>query len=527
MLSFPENTILDQLLRLEGMPIPADFRRAFAPAVCCLYEWQTYWLELPGVERLRVGGQESEPDHGDWFQLCFKNELGLARIQPFTSGRPLGPGLVVEVLSPKFNQPAIHLEFYQTLLADLFRRAVRLPFTINAKTERSVLEALRPPTPLFTLYYLNQYAAELEAALAVILATPHRLLTDEEALVRLEAVRQVDADVLLDVLHSPARWVKAGGHPLSSRLGGYVPQHVLQRLPEETFDTPENRFVLHFLGQLINAADDLTAQPWWVNVAAERCRKILQTRSLLQQTSQHPMFEEVGEQHLLPLHSQVLLRRDGYRQMLTLWQQFHQARRPLFEPLRKAMELRNVADLYEFWVFFALAEQIGELFGIAPSLELKTSDPHGLMWNSEAHFGQQGTLVFNHSFQRNWTHFHSYSTALRPDFTWVVEGKPRCVLDAKFSFMLVEFESGEEEGEIRTVRQPKLENLYKMHTYRDALKVRSAVILYPGSEAIFYDCEGGRMNQICLRNILLDGWEGIGALPLQPGSLSIPEDKQS
>jgi uncharacterized protein len=473
-------------------------------------------LELPGVERLRVGSVEYGTDHGEWFQLRFENELGLARIQPIAGGRPLGPGLVIEVLSPKFSQPAVHLEFYRSLLADLFQRAVRLPFTINAKTERSVLEALRPPTPLFTLYYLNQHAGELEAALAVILASPHRLLTDEEALVRLEAVRQVDADVLLDVLHSPARWVKAGGHPLSSRLGGYVPSHVLQRLPEETFDTPENRFVLHFLGQLINAADDLTAQPWWNSVPVERRKCIQQTRSLIQQTGQHPMFEEVGEQHLLPLHSQVLLRRDGYRQMLTLWQQFHQARRPLFEPLQKAMELRNVAELYEFWVFFALTEQIGELLGVVPSLELRTSDEHGLQWNTKAHFGQQRTLVFNHSFQRSWSNFHSYSTALRPDFTWVVDGKPQCVLDAKFSFTPVEFESGEEEDERHTRSQPKLENLYKMHTYRDALHVKSAVIVYPGNVNTFFDVQQGRLAHCDMIRLLQGEIIGIGAIAMHP-----------
>jgi hypothetical protein len=41
--------------------------------------------------------------------------------------------------------------------------------------------------------------------------------------------------------------------------------------------------------------------------------------------------------HHLPLTSRVLLRRDGYREMLDLWRRFHQARRPLFAPLQHAL----------------------------------------------------------------------------------------------------------------------------------------------------------------------------------------------
>jgi hypothetical protein len=141
-------------------------------------------------------------------------------------------------------------------------------------------------------------------------------------------------------------------------LDNRLPRRVWQRLPAETFDSAENRFVLAFLEQLLIAAESLPAQPWWKNVPSEHKAAIRALSSLLRQTIYHPMFAEVGALAHLPLSSQVLLRREGYRDLLLLWQRFHQARRPLFEPLQQAIDLRDIARVYEMWVFFALVQKI-------------------------------------------------------------------------------------------------------------------------------------------------------------------------
>jgi len=33
----------------------------------------------------------------------------------------------------------------------------------------------------------------------------------------------------------------------------------------------------------------------------------------------------------------------------------------------------------------------------------------------------------------------------------------------------------------------KLEDLYRMHAYRDALNINFAIVLYPGEQSIFFD----------------------------------------
>jgi len=495
--------------------ISPALHHAFAPATLCVREWTEYYVQCPGADRLSVGSEGAERVPQGPFRLRFENQLGLTSVQAYAQGRPLGKPLYLEVLSGKFPTPEEHLSFYRVLLDDLFIRAARLPLTFSGPTSRGVVEALRPPTPLFTLHFLCQYASALRRALTIIQAAPHRQLRDNPQRVPLAVATEADADVLLSILHNPQEWVPARGFSLAVALKGHAPVHVWQRLPEETADTPENRFILHFLRQVLIAAEGLPTQPWWSNVPAERQRIVRETASLLRQTMALSPFDEVGLMQRLPFSSQVLLRREGYREMLTLWQPFQQARRPLFAPLQKAIELRDIATLYEFWAFFALVEEIAVCTGESPAIDLRPSDEHGLKWSSEARFGETGKLIYNLSFSRSSARYSSYSLPLRPDFTWEHNGRPVLVLDAKFRLERAELEEGEDEDTPQATA--KRADLYKMHTYRDALGVRAAVAVYPGDEDMFYDHAQGRHTRFTLCELLLGEACGIGALPMKPG----------
>jgi predicted component of viral defense system (DUF524 family) len=93
--------------------------------------------------------------------------------------------------------------------------------------------------------------------------------------------------------------------------------------------------------------------------------------------------------------------------------------------LQYAMDVRDVATLYEFWAFFALVGKIADQVGESPAIDLRFSDEHGLEWRAAACFGQAGTLVYNHCQP-------SYTVPLRPDFTWKRNGRAEVVFDAKF-----------------------------------------------------------------------------------------------
>lgn len=496
----------------EVLPIPDDLSSFFSPATHYVYEWKDYHCKLPGVDYILIGTERCRPLSGlsDVFRVRFENRLGLGRLQPVIDGRPQAP-IYVEVLSPKFPTLLEHYSFSLGLLESLFEQAAQLTFTFVGETTRGVTEAHKPPTSLFALHFFLQFESVLRVALAAIYGAAHRRLADHPAVVPLAEAGEADVDVLMNILRNPDAWVPAQGFLLAERLDGRAPAEVWQRRPIDTFDTPENRFVLAFLRQLLAAAESLHSQRWWSNVPLLRKRTVREVTQQLQQALHWSMWAEVGPMHRLPLASRVLMRRTGYREMLQLWHWFNHARRPLFEPLQEAIELRDVATLYEFWVFFKLVTKIQRALDLRtePVVEMRLSDWEGVGYGATARFGQEGTLVYNRRSQ-------GYSMGLRPDYKWL--GRTEVVLDAKFRTQRIE--AGADEDDPSVIARTTRDDLYKMHTYRDALQVRSAVIIYPGNEPVFFDVNRGKLSDIGLAEILRGEVTGIGALPMSPANMN-------
>jgi len=485
--------------------------RDLAPTTHCLFEWSDYWLQSPAADHLRLGNTRLAPIADGLFRLRFENRLGLVTIRSFDGATPVGSPLHVEIISPKFPTPASHLGFFRVLLDDLFLRAARLPFALpiaDPATSRGVLPANRPPTPLFTFHFLLQHGPAIAAALAIIEAAPHRRLHDRIERIPPALAADIDGDTILAILHAPNEWVRVPtrGAPLVDRLCGHAPTRVRQRLPEETFDTPENRFVLAAFAEFLRAAETLPSQTWWLAVPKHRRAAIRDTSARLRRAVALPLFAEVGPMQRFPSASRVLLGREGYRDLLALWQLFQQARRPLFAPLRQAIDLRDIAHLYELWAFFALTEEIAVALAETPVIYPQTTDAAGLDRGAVAHFGTAGRLIYNLS-TRAYSGLH-----LRPDFTWRPAHGPALAFDAKFRLTRRDLEP---EAASLPEATPTHDDLAKMHAYRDALGVRAAVALYPGDLAVFHDHRSGR-ETATIRSLVLDNPSGVGAIPLRP-----------
>lgn len=70
----------------------------------------------------------------------------------------------------------------------------------------------------------------------------------------------------------------------------------------------------------------------------------------------------------LNLNSPVLQRKEGYRELLQAWLMFDLAAKLSWKGGDNVYEAgkRNVAVLYEYWVFFKLLEVISRVFDINP-----------------------------------------------------------------------------------------------------------------------------------------------------------------
>jgi len=518
-------------------PIPEAFRACFAPASHFLQEWREYFIALEGVDQIRLNsGVVLSPlvHHGNTstFRIRIENNLGLSCFQPLVGGCPLGIPFWVEVLSFKFPTPQKHLDFCQTLIFELFSRAAQLPFTFSDRTQRGVAESIQPPSPIFSYHFLVHSVETFRTAIEIVQAYPCRRLCDRAYQVPLHEASQVDGDVVSSILQAPETWVASQGFVFSPGMQilgvNYAPQKVWQRLPEETFDTPENRFVLHFLRQVLTALELLPSRSWWKCVQGlAEAQALDELAALLRQSLSNPMFDEVGEMHFIPFHSRVLQRQEGYRDLLHLWQQFHSARSPLFERWEQAIDLRAVHQLYEMWAFFALIGEI-EKQSCLSRLHAHWSDENGIEYGASAEFSDGSRLLYNQTFHPSRAS-RSYSMELRPDFVWIGRGR-QVVLDAKFSMQV-----GEEKlviainGEETVIREehPVRETLYKMHTYRDALLgTRAALVVYPGDQPVFMPTHGKRIYEFTLQDVLNGDagdvpdeiqWDGIGAICLKPG----------
>ena len=266
-----------------------------APSRFCVQEWRSLVVRGPAPLRVWLRSEPAANLYDDVVRDTFMNQIGRSIIQVQAAGKWLPP-MPLEILSTKRPTPLEHLTFYRALVNDLASRATQLPFTVSAPTGIPAGESPRPrpPSPLFVYHFLRQYHDHLITALTALLAEPHRLLTEEEDMVSLAQATEVDADVLLRILTQPEYLVRPTLPPAAmARLRGYAPARVWQRLGRETFDSPENRFVLAFLRHLLHWTEALQTTQWlWQRVSNAIQGALRELSAHFRLTLADPLFDE-------------------------------------------------------------------------------------------------------------------------------------------------------------------------------------------------------------------------------------------
>lgn len=250
--------------------VPLGLETELAPARWCVYEWTEYRLTFEGADKLKVGSTWIYPKFENRFVVQFENQLGLTSITPYAGSQRLAPAFHIEVLACKFSYPQQSVDFMMALLDDIFARQSSLPFETVAMTERRVRESHRPPNLLFTYHFFRHHSAGLVRALQAILGRPHQRLTDDGVMVRLHEVRTLERESIVRLLTS-GRGSAGSGH-VSNRasvIERLRPDRVFQRLPDESYDTPENRFVLMAGRRMSLALDHLLRSAWFAKHGIE------------------------------------------------------------------------------------------------------------------------------------------------------------------------------------------------------------------------------------------------------------------
>ena len=370
-----------------------------------------------------------------------------------------------------------------------------------------------------------------------VLAMPHRLWEQEEVVVPLGRGVKPSAAIARQIASAFRRVPLPAGHPLRSRMAS-VPERVTVLHNVETVDTAENRFIKHSLQTF--QAFAATVREALLQCGRESDARFVEEAEALEEELGEILgrdfFRAVSEPDILPLGSPVLQCKGGYREILAAWLQFDMAARLCWKGGADVYGAgkRDVATLYEYWLFFRLLDVVSRIFGLtqppAQSLITQTDDGFGLKLKAGRHVALKGFYVngarelnvrfsYNRTFPcrgddttPNYPARGTWTASMRPDYTlslWPqgfseqqAEEQELIVhvhFDAKYRvenledlFGKTDKQTGAKNLSQQLTAEKKVErtgtykraDLLKMHAYRDAIRrTAGAYVLYPGSES--------------------------------------------
>jgi predicted component of viral defense system (DUF524 family) len=303
-----------------------------------------------------------------------------------------------------------------------------------------------------------------------------------------------------------------------------VPEKISTLKKADSIDTPENRFVKHALECFLKFCTDIHASARLFGHAAMEAEADFMIRELENQLH-HTVFKKISRPTTLKLNSPVLQRKEGYREVLRVWLMFDLAAKLIWtggDDVYKGGK-KDIATLYEYWLFFKLLDLFQGIFDIEPKdiSDLVKETPDGLSLQiKQGRFtalrgvfdsGSRKLAIrfnYNRSFtgKKNYPESGSWTTTLRPDYTlsfWPfgieeAEAERQELIvhvhfDAKYKISnftdLLESknETGlDEEKVLNSKGIYKNADLLKMHAYKDAIRrTGGAYVLYPGTESFY------------------------------------------
>jgi uncharacterized protein len=466
----------------------------------------------------------SEEYSDNLFEINFRNSVGMTRMGP----------LEIRVKSVKIPEG-----LYRSMLDYIAEQYANLVFSFDVPLGQTYTKST-PGTDIAYIEYLFlkkrllDGSPDLDGIAAMILANPHMKLYSEHRLRPIEDVSVVQPGVLFRTLTKMDGYVTLrSGHPLLSTGLGKTLSHKTERnlYPSQAFeerryhtvDTGENRFVKHFLKRIQHRMDGLAralmgASGGFLNPDIEKgideiCRKV-------DMFLNDPFWQDVGPMSFVPANSQVLQRREGYRQLFSLYSLLQLCTCCDFdtEDFKNLLETKDTPTLFEYWSFLLVKEILDGMRKVVSCRTIVSENPkeqklyEGICVQYEGGFnlwfnkycagssGYQPGESFSASAKLN----ESYSHGLRPDIV-ISKGETLLIFDAKYKGKGRNggFYGEDDQGGISSWKD---EDIDKMHTYREAIQnVVGSFILYPGDKAVMYPAHNARKL-----------YEGVGALPLKP-----------
>lgn len=345
-----------------------------------------------------------------------------------------------------------------------------------------------------------------------------------------------------EIVSSNIRNLLPKGHYLKEMGFNSLPNRITAKYKTDTVDTPENRFVKFALESFLSFCVKVNDKAKKFN----HQKTIRESETLIRELENHlhhSFFKKISRPNTLKLNSPVLQRKEGYREILRIWFMFSLAAKLIWKGSDYVYDggKKDVATLYEYWLFFQLLELFQETFFIKSheitDLLEETGDGFNLRLKQGTHTAIKGIydtgnrklnirFSYNRPFsgKKTYPNCGSWTTTLRPDYTlsiWPVgilqeEAELQELIvhihfDAKYKVDNLAFnikqssdEELDKEKEENRGGVYKNADLLKMHAYKDAIRrTGGAYVLYPGSKEIIHK----GFHEII---------PGLGAFPVRP-----------
>lgn len=386
--------------------------------------------------------------------------------------------------------------------------------------------------------------SEFYEAVHRIVSFPNTKWEIETELKDVRNVRRFSRSAVTELVKGKNRIKIPASHPMIRYGLDSIPAKIRSTKKVDSLDTQENRFIKYALETFLKFCVEINAKAKKLNEQSQLSKESEQLVSELENHLHHSIFSEISPPHLLKLNSPVLQRKEGYREILKVWLMFDLAAKLIWKGGEDVYEggKKDIATLYEYWLFFKLLEILQHLFEIEPKqLErLITVKDEGLNINlKQGKFTalkgifDSGNRKFHVQFNYNrsftgkadYPNSGSWTTTLRPDYTLSVwpseiginqaEDEELIVhihFDAKYKVDNIFQITNKEEGldEEKTSNRKgiyKNADLLKMHAYKDAIRrTGGAYVLYPGTVPI---------QRMGFHEII----PGLGAFPVRPSKM--------
>lgn len=450
--------------------------------------------------------------------------------------------------SVKLEVQSIKTEYrkdYRKMLSDITDECIELVFQhstpVTQVVETDYVKDSKTWHQRFAFIKSIIDTEEFNEAVNKIISSPVTKWKATETYKDIRGVRRFNNKTLYQIAGATNRFELPDGHPSKSEIIKSIPSKIRVTDKTETVDTPENRFVKHALQTFLFFVSDFKSK---LKTEAKIKLEAEIIESRLEQFLGHSVFKEISNPTSIFMGSPVLQRKEGYREILRVWVMYNLAAQLTWKGGDDVydIEKRNVAALYEYWLFFQLLKIVAKVFGIKPpkNLIVNTNDELGLQLKQGEHFPVSGVcekynrrlqvqFSYNRTFSGSSEEFSypvsgSWTRSMRPDYTLSVWPAGNSEKDAELQELITHIhfdakykiekiiESLGDEGDLDKEKEEqnkgtyKRADLLKMHSYKDAIRrTGGAYILYPGKEQTKY-------NRMGFRELI----PGLGAFQIRP-----------